>query len=79
MYQWLQRLFLGPARADAPVAHPAVPFDQPDLAKRRYHHWMFDTSARDGDLPPSAAEAYCLLRAIDGSGLAPPASARRAA
>ena len=79
MYQWLQRLFLELARAGAQLAHPALPFD---LVNCRYHHWMFDTqgesgfdtSALDGDLSPSAAEAHRSPWAIDGAGQRPPRS-----
>ena len=89
MYQWLQRLFSGPAQAAAPpdarapvapaapaapspvtaptpapaaaapVARPAVSFDQLDQVNRLYYHWLFDTEG-ESEFDTSAPENQVL-------------------
>jgi HD-like signal output (HDOD) protein len=45
--------------AGAPVARPAVPFDQLDLVNRLYYHWLFDTEG-ESEFDTSAPETQVL-------------------
>ena len=54
-----QETMKAPAATQAPVARPAVPFDQLDLVNRLYYHWIFDTQG-ESEFDTSTQETQVL-------------------